>query len=89
MVIIINMGRKSKNQLVYELFVKTNNINALQKKYVVFVNGKLEEFGDSEIELVNKTYDKYGNVEMWVGRTDGEKDVCLIDNVEYVGSERL
>ena len=83
--IIINMGRKSKNQLAYELFVKTNTIDVLQKKYVVFVNGKLEEFGDSESELVGKMYDKHGNIEMWVGRTSGERDIINIDSYERIG----
>ena len=84
------MGNKSKNQLAYELFVKTNpKGDTSQKKYVVFVNGKLDEFGDSESELVGKMYDKHGNIEMWVGRTSGERDTHIIESPEYVKGERL
>ena len=76
------MEENDKNQQAYELFIKNNpNAGTLEKKYVAFVNGKLEEFGDSERELFIKIYDKYGDIDMWLGRTSGEKDVCVIDSV--------
>lgn len=75
----------NENEQAYDLFVRNNSDDVtLQGKYVVFVNGKLEETGDSKIELIKKMYDKHGNIEMYVGRTSGEKDKCIIDTPEFV-----
>lgn len=71
----------NENQQAYDLFVKDNHDNVtLQEKYVVFVNGKFEKIGNNYKELVKKMYEKHGNVEMYVGRVSGKKDIAIISS---------
>ena len=78
------MTDNNENQQAYDLYVKNNSGNLkVQEKYVVFVNGKFEEIGNSKIELVTKMYEKHGNVEMYVGKVSGKKDIVIIESPEY------
>ena len=73
------MTDNNENRQAYDLYVKNNSSNLkVQEKYVVFINGKFEEIGNSQIELVKKMYEKHGNVEMYVGKISGKKDISII-----------
>ena len=57
------------NKTAFKNFVKDNLYNPkFRSKYVVFVDGVRQDVGNAKIELVKKTYAKFGNVPMYVGQ---------------------
>ena len=64
------------NENAYRDFVSSNSDNPEFKgKFVAFVHGKLQGSDRSQMDLIYRMYDKFGNVYMYVGRSSG---------VEYV-----
>lgn len=71
------------NETAFEQF-KERNLNnpKYTGKYVAFVNGKLEGMDEIENRLVKKIYNKFGNVEMFVGKVVLESESHIIDTPE-------
>ena len=73
-----------KNKNAFENFVNTNLHNPQFKdKFVAFVNGEFQDVGDKRNMLIEKTYDKFGNVDMYVGKVTDQKKIILIDTPEF------
>jgi len=73
----------NKNRSAYNIFVNENlHDPKFQEKYVVFVNGQLEDVADNEVELVKQVHEKYGNIDMYVGKVSLEKTKGMIESPE-------
>ncbi len=72
------------NKTAFEKFLKENiNNPKYRNKYVGFVNGNIEDYvSSSEGDLIRKIYNKYGNVEMYVGKISEIQDIWVIDMPE-------
>ncbi len=73
-----------KNKNAFEDFVKTNLENPqFKNKFVAFVDGEFQNSGDKRNALIEKMYDKFGNVDMYVDKVTDQKKVVLIDTPEF------
>ena len=69
-------AKNAINENAYWDFVSRNSTNPEFKgKFVAFVHGKFRGSDRSQLDLISRMYDKFGNVYMYVGRSSG---------VEYV-----
>ena len=68
-----------KNEIAFSGFkAKHKNNPEFKDKFVVFVHGELQGVGNEELALVDNTYEKFGNVPMFVGRiTDRKKAITI------------
>ena len=73
-----------ENKNAFENFVKTNLDNPeFKNKFVAFVNGEFQDLSDKRNALIEKIYDKFGNVDMYVDQVTDQKKVILIDTPEF------
>ena len=69
-------AKNAINENAYRDFVSDNSDSPEFKgKFVAFVHGKLQGSDRSQMDLISRMYDKFGNVYMYVGGSSG---------VEYV-----
>ena len=73
-----------ENKNSFNDFVNTNlNNPQFKNKFVAFVDGKFQDSGDKRNALIDKMYDKFGNVDMYVDKVTDQKKVILIDTPEF------
>lgn len=73
----------NKNRNAYDIFVNEHlHDPKFQEKYVVFVNEQLKDVADDEVELVKRIHEKYGNIDMYVGKVSLEKTKGIIESPE-------
>ena len=73
-----------ENKNAFTDFVQTNLDNPkFKNKFVAFVNGIFQDVGDKRNALIEKMYDKFGNVDMYVDKITAQKKVILIDTPEF------
>ncbi len=73
-----------ENKNAFEDFVKTNlNNPKFKNKIVAFVHRKFQDVGDKRNALIEKMYDQFGNVNMYVDKVTDQKKVILIDTPEF------
>lgn len=71
------------NEESFEQFLRENINNPQYKdKFVAFVNGTFQDVGEAENKLVAKMHEKFGNVEMFIGKITLETDSHAIDTPE-------
>jgi len=71
------------NETAFKQFKKDNLQNPqYAEKYVAFVNGSYEGVDESESKLVEKIYEDFGNVEMFVGKISSAEQEEVIDTPE-------
>lgn len=71
------------NKAVFNEFVKKHkNDPKYINKYVVFVGGQLYDAGDTDIELIKKVHENFGNVKMYVGNISRKIQTGLIESPE-------
>ena len=81
----ITNNKNSKNKRVFEDFVKTHLDNPeYAGKYAAFVDGHFQKCSIDKIDLVKEMYDKFGNIEMYVGKIASPKTTIVIDTPEFV-----
>ena len=74
----------TRNEIAFNEFLKTHlNDPKYKNKFVAFVNGKLQDVGNKKNALIEKIYDKFGNVDMYVDRVTHQKEIILIDTPEF------
>ena len=65
-------AKNAVNEDAYLDFVSHNSTNPEFKgKFVAFVHGKFQGSDRSQLDLISRMYDKFGNVYMYVGRSSG------------------
>lgn len=73
------------NKNAFEDFIKTNLCNPqFKNKFVAFVNGEFQDVEDKQNILIKKMYNKFGNVDMYVGKITDKKEIALIDTPEFI-----
>ncbi len=77
-VIVQNINKNAFKQFLCE------NLNnpKYKNKYLAFVNGIFQDYGDKRTKLVHTMYQKFGNVKMYVGKVTSEKTKGIIDSPE-------
>ena len=71
------------NRIAFEKFAKNNLHNPeYSNKYAVFVDGRLCDVGDTEMDLVKKIYEEFGNIYMYVGNVSQKMQTGLIESPE-------
>ena len=79
----IDSHTKLDNEESFEQFLQENINNPQYKdKFVAFVNGTFQDVDEVENRLVKKMHEKFGNVEMFVGKVTSETDSHIIDTPE-------
>ncbi len=73
-----------ENKKAFDDFVKIH-LNDLEykNKFVAFVNGEFQSIGDKRNALIEKMYDEFGNVPMYVDKITDQKQIILIDTPEF------
>ncbi len=81
----ITNNRNSGNKKAFEDFVEMHLDNPeYADKYAVFVDGCFQKHGINQIDLVKEMYDKFGNIEMYVGKISSSKTTIIMDTPEFV-----
>lgn len=76
--------KNKENENAFNAFLKDHLDDPFYKnKFVAFVNGKLQDIGDTESGLVNKMYEQFGDGYMYVGKITDEVETGLIDTPEF------
>ena len=82
------MGKISSYEKSCNAFKKFVNENAdnpkYKDRYVIFVDGKLEVIGNSEIDLIHDVYAKYGNIPVCAGQITKTPGVEILDGLEDI-----
>ncbi len=80
----LTFNENVKNKSAFDDFIKTNLENPkFKNKFVAFVNGEFQDIGDKRNALIEKMYDKFGNVDMYVDKVTDQKKVIVIDTPEF------
>lgn len=67
------------NDAAYRAFVAANSDNPeLEGMFVAFVHGSFQGRDRSQLDLICRMYDRFGNVPMYVGRSSGVMDVATV-----------
>ena len=53
-------------------------------KFVAFVNGKFQDIGDDELELIEAMNDKFGDVEMFVGMISKHENIERLHTPRFI-----
>ena len=71
-------GPGTANKAAFKEFVK-NNLHdpKFRNRYAIFAHGDLQDVGDDELELIQKTYERFGDVDMYVGKVSERRRVLL------------
>ena len=73
-----------ENENVFNDFLKNHLDDPKYKnKFVVFVNGKLQDTGNVRSALAKKMYDQFGNVNMYVGKITDRIETVRISTPEF------
>ena len=73
-----------ENENAFNDFLKDHLDDPKYKnKFVAFVNGRFQDTGDTESALVNKMYEQFGDVYMYVGKITDQVETFLIDTPEF------
>lgn len=71
------------NRIAFKQFLEENLHNLeYMDKYVAFVNGVLQDSSEVEVELVKKMYEKFGDVDMHIGKVSAEIQSGMIESPE-------
>jgi len=71
------------NKMAFNTFLTENVYNPqYTNKFVAFVNGKFEGVDEDRSKLVKEMYDKFGNVETYVGKVTLSQEIKIIDSPE-------
>lgn len=71
------------DETAFEQFKEKNLYNSKYvDKYVVFVDGVLQDVGNNEVELVKKMHEKFGNIDMYVGKVSQKIRSGMIESPE-------
>ena len=75
-------NKNSKNKNAFDAFVKTHLQNPeYVDKYAVFVDGHFQKCGVDMIALAKEIYEKFGNVEMHIGKISSQKTIFVMDTL--------
>ena len=71
--------RNGDNEDAYWAFVSRNSASPeLRGMFVAFVHGKFQGHDRSQLDLIYRMYDRFGNVPMYVGRSSGVMDTATV-----------
>ena len=74
-----------ENKNAFEAFTKINLNNLQYKdKFVAFVNGEFQGISNKKNALIEKMYDKFGNVDMYVDKITDQREIILMDTPEFI-----
>ena len=80
----LTSNENTKNKNAFDDFIKTNLDNPkFKNKFVAFVNGKFQDIGDKRNALIEKMYNEFGNVDMYVDKVTDQRKVILIDTPKF------